>query len=43
VEECDVVVVGGEVAGSVVARFAAKGGFKTLLVEKFKTPEMTRV
>jgi geranylgeranyl reductase family protein len=38
VEEYDVVVVGGGVAGSVAARFAAKGGFKTLLVEKFKTP-----
>ena len=37
-EECDVVVVGGGVAGSVAARFAAKGGFKTLLVERFKTP-----
>jgi len=33
-----VVVVGGGVAGSVAARFAAKGGFKTLLIEKFKTP-----
>ncbi|MGP3703181.1 MAG: NAD(P)/FAD-dependent oxidoreductase [Candidatus Bathyarchaeota archaeon] len=36
--EYDVVVVGGGVAGSVAARFAAKSGFKTLLVEKFKTP-----
>ncbi|MEM2954047.1 MAG: NAD(P)/FAD-dependent oxidoreductase [Candidatus Bathyarchaeia archaeon] len=36
-EEFDV-VVGGGVAGSVAARFAAKSGFKTLLVEKFKTP-----
>jgi flavin-dependent dehydrogenase len=38
IEEYDVVVVGGGVAGSVAARFAAKCGFKTLLVEKFKTP-----
>ncbi|MBC7218957.1 MAG: FAD-dependent monooxygenase [Hadesarchaea archaeon] len=37
-EEYDLVVVGGGVAGSVAARFAAKNGFKTLLVEKFKTP-----
>ena len=35
-EEYDVVVVGGGVAGSVAARSAAKRGFKTLLVEKFK-------
>ncbi len=37
-EEYDVVVVGGGVAGSVAARFAAKSGFKTLVIEKFKTP-----
>ncbi|MBX5321283.1 MAG: NAD(P)/FAD-dependent oxidoreductase [Candidatus Bathyarchaeota archaeon] len=37
-EKYDVVVVGGGVAGSVAARFAAKSGFRTLLVEKFKTP-----
>ncbi|MGB9693784.1 MAG: FAD-dependent oxidoreductase, partial [Fervidobacterium sp.] len=34
-EEYDVVVVGGGVAGSVATRFAAKSGFRTLLVEKF--------
>jgi flavin-dependent dehydrogenase len=38
VEEYDLVVAGGGVAGSIAARFAAKCGFKTLLVEKFKTP-----
>jgi len=37
-EEYDVVIVGGRIAGSVAARDAAKRGFKTLLVEKFKTP-----
>ncbi|MEM2793946.1 MAG: FAD-dependent monooxygenase, partial [Candidatus Methanomethylicia archaeon] len=36
--EYDVVAVGGGVAGSVAARFAAKMGFKTLLLEKYKTP-----
>lgn len=34
----DVVVVGGGVAGSVAARFAASNGLKTLFVERFKTP-----
>jgi len=34
----DIVVVGGGIAGSVAARFAAKHGFKTLLIEKYKTP-----
>ncbi len=38
VEEYDVVAVGGGVAGSVAARFAAQNNFKTLLIEKFKTP-----
>ena len=38
VEEYDVVAVGGGVAGSVAARFAAQNDFKTLLIEKFKTP-----
>ncbi len=37
-EEYDVVVVGGGIAGSIAARFAAKRGLKTLLIEKFKTP-----
>ncbi|MEM3506638.1 MAG: NAD(P)/FAD-dependent oxidoreductase [Candidatus Bathyarchaeia archaeon] len=37
-ENYDLVVVGGGIAGSVAARFAAKSGFKTLLVEKYKTP-----
>jgi geranylgeranyl reductase family protein len=34
----DVIVVGGGIAGSVAARFSAKQGFKTLLLEKYKTP-----
>jgi len=39
--ECyDVIVVGGGVAGSVAARFAAKRGFRTLLVERYKTPRI---
>ena len=37
-KEYDVIVVGGGVAGSVAARFAAKHGFTTLLLEKYKTP-----
>ena len=37
-EEYDVTVVGGGVAGSVAARFSAQQGFKTLLIEKYKTP-----
>jgi len=37
-EEYDVTIVGGGVAGSVAARFSAKEGFKTLLIEKYKTP-----
>jgi geranylgeranyl reductase family protein len=37
-EEYDVCVVGGGVAGSVAARFSAQQGFKTLLIEKYKTP-----
>ena len=37
-EEYDVTIVGGGVAGSVAARFSAQQGFKTLLIEKYKTP-----
>ena len=37
-ERYDVLIAGGGVAGSVVARFCARQGFKTLLLEKFKTP-----
>ena len=37
-EQYDVVVVGGGIAGSVAARFSAEHGFKTLLVERCKTP-----
>ena len=36
--EYDVLVVGGGVAGSIAAKFAAKNGLKTLLIEKAKTP-----
>lgn len=34
----DLVVVGGGIAGSVAARLSAQHGFKTLLIEKAKTP-----
>lgn len=37
-DECDVLVVGGGIAGSVAARLTAEHGFKTLLIEKSKTP-----
>jgi geranylgeranyl reductase family protein len=37
-DKCDVVVVGGGIAGSVAARFLAERGMKTLLLEKHKTP-----
>ena len=37
-ERYDVLIAGGGVAGSVAARFCARQGFKTLLLEKFKTP-----
>jgi len=39
-ERYDVIVVGGGVAGSVAARFAAQRGFRTLLVERYKTPRI---
>jgi flavin-dependent dehydrogenase len=37
-DKYDVLIVGGAIAGSVAARFAAKAGLKTLLVEKEKVP-----
>ncbi len=37
-KEYDVLIVGGGIAGSVAAKFAAKGGLKTLFIEKKKTP-----
>jgi len=37
-KEVDVLIVGGGVAGSVAAKFAAMGGLKTLFIEKKKTP-----
>ncbi len=37
-QKYDVVVAGGGIAGSVAARFLADYGFKTLLLERFKTP-----
>ncbi len=37
-EKYDVVIVGGSIAGSVAARFTAKKGLKTLLVESAITP-----
>jgi flavin-dependent dehydrogenase len=36
----DVAVVGGGIAGSVAARFAAEEGLRTLLIEKRKTPRV---
>jgi len=38
VDRYDVVVVGGGIAGSIAARFAALQGFRTLLLEKGKMP-----
>jgi geranylgeranyl reductase family protein len=37
-DKYDAVVAGGGIAGSVAARFLAERGFKTLLLEKHKTP-----
>ncbi len=37
-DEYDVLVVGGGIAGSIAAKVAAKHGLKTLLIEKDKTP-----
>jgi len=37
-DKYDVVVVGGGIAGSFAARFTAKNSFRTLLLERFKTP-----
>lgn len=34
----DLIIAGGGIAGSIAAKFAAKGGLKTLLVERRKTP-----
>ncbi len=39
-KEFDVFIAGGGIAGSVAAKFAAKGGLKTLFVERYKTPRM---
>jgi flavin-dependent dehydrogenase len=38
VEKYDVAVIGGGVAGSVAARYSAEHGFRTLLIERSKTP-----
>ena len=34
----DLIIAGGGIAGSIAAKFAARGGLKTLLVERRKTP-----
>ena len=34
----DVFIVGGGVAGSIAAKYAAMGGLKTLIIEMYKTP-----
>lgn len=36
------VVVGVGIGGSVAARFATQRGFRTLLLERYKTPEINR-
>jgi len=38
VKEYDVIVIGGGIAGSITAKYAAQGGLNTLLIEKEKTP-----
>jgi flavin-dependent dehydrogenase len=37
-EKYDIAVIGGGIAGSVAARFSADHGFKTLFIERKKTP-----
>ena len=37
-KEYDVFIVGGGIAGSIAAKFAAKSGLKTIFIEKKKTP-----
>nr|MDO8109078.1 NAD(P)/FAD-dependent oxidoreductase [Candidatus Sigynarchaeota archaeon] len=37
-KDVDVLIVGGGVAGSVAAKFAAKSGLRTVFIEKKKTP-----
>ena len=37
-QEFDVIIVGGGIAGSVAAKFTALAGLKTLFIEKEKTP-----
>ena len=37
-KEVDVLVTGGAIAGPVAAKFCAKYGLRTLLIEKYKTP-----